>query len=214
MAQQRASLRVIHGEGRASAEHRGVTDDEIVDAFERGDPRFGSLLYERLVDVVDATLHRLLGRHEADHDDLAQVAFEQIVITLGRRRFARACSLRSWAAAVTANVALTHIRRRKVERRTFDRRQEGEEFVVDVPVAGSPERELSAKREIEQLRAALARMSVKLAETVVMHDALGYAVPEIAVLTGTSVSAAQSRLARGRKVLTRLLGDEASRGGQ
>jgi RNA polymerase sigma factor (sigma-70 family) len=208
--QQRSALRVIRG-GSAPAE-RIASDDEIVDAFERHDPRFGSLLYQRLVDVVDGTLYRMLGRYEPEHDDLAQVAFEQIVVTLGSRRFARACSLRSWAAAVTSNVALNCLRRRGVERKVFDLHQEGDAVAAELPGPINPERDASARAELERLRAALARMSPKLAEAVVLHDALGHGVPEIAVLTGASVSAVQSRLARGRQALQRQLDAESEEG--
>jgi RNA polymerase sigma-70 factor (ECF subfamily) len=209
---QTSALRLIPG--GSAAQNRIASDEEIIDAFEQGDPRFGSLLYQLLVDVVDGTLFRMLGRYEPEHDDLAQIAFEQIVATLASRRFARACSLRSWAAAVTSHVALNCIRKRGVERKVFDRRQEGDVLAAELPGPINPERDASARAELDQIRAALGRMSPKLAETVVLHDALGYGVPEVAVLTGISVSAAQSRLARGRQALTRQLASEPEEVGQ
>ncbi len=208
--QQRSTLRVIPGGLQGVA--RTASDDEIIAAFESGDPRFGALLYQRLVDVVEGTLYRMLGRYEPDHDDLAQAAFEQIVITLSSRRFGRACSLRSWAAAVTTNVALNCLRRRGVERRVFDRRQEGEVVADLVEAASNPERDARAQAELDRVRQALGQMSPKLAETVFLHDALGHSVPEIAVLTGVTVTAAQSRLTRGRRELGRLLEGEAEVG--
>jgi RNA polymerase sigma-70 factor (ECF subfamily) len=46
-------------------------------------------------------------------------------------------------------------------------------------------------------------MKPEHAETLVLHDALGHELSEIAVLMGVSVAAAQSRLIRGRKELLR-----------
>ena len=49
-------------------------------------------------------------------------------------------------------------------------------------------------------------MASEKAETVLLHDVFGYELAEIAVLTGASVSAVQSRLVRGRKELHKKLG--------
>jgi RNA polymerase sigma-70 factor, ECF subfamily len=188
----------------ADAEPGPVSDHEIIEAFERGESGYGELLYDRLIGVVEGTLYRMLGRYEPDHEDLVQSAFEQIVLTLASRRFARACSLKSWAAAVTCNLALNTLRTRGTERKVFDRQFDGASVAVTTPGVQDPEREAGVRRELHALRDTLARMSPKLAQTVVLHDALGHDLADIAVLTGVSVAAAQSRLVRGRSVLRRL----------
>src|SRR6187551_1761044 len=78
----------------------GLTDEDIVEAVRRGDRACADQLYFRLVDAVDITLFRIFGRRETDHEDLVQRSFEQIVLTLSRRTFAGACSLRTWASAI------------------------------------------------------------------------------------------------------------------
>src|SRR5262249_12982970 len=98
----RDRIRVLPGgkatPGDAGArEARRLRDEELILAFERGDRELSGHLYDRLINVVSATLIRVMGTRGQDHDDLVQSAFEQIVITLVRRRFARACSLSSWA---------------------------------------------------------------------------------------------------------------------
>jgi RNA polymerase sigma-70 factor (ECF subfamily) len=51
------------------------------------------------------------------------------------------------------------------------------------------------------------------AQTVLLHEGMGYELSEIAVLTGVSIAAAQSRLVRGRKELqAKLTSAETSRG--
>src|SRR5262245_49382685 len=97
----RPFLRLVPGGGRA--EH---SDEALIAAIERGDRKLGDELYERLIQTVDHTLYRILGGRDRDHADLVQNAFEQIVMTLANRRFAKACSLKSWARAVTCRVAL------------------------------------------------------------------------------------------------------------
>ena len=90
--------------GTGQTLQRAPSDEELIDAVQRGDHQVASVIYERLVGVVDHTLYRVFGRREVDHDDLVQAAFEQIVVTLSRRSYARACSLRTWASSIASHV--------------------------------------------------------------------------------------------------------------
>ena len=176
-----------------------ASDAEIIDAFARGDRRAAALVYDRLLVAVDSTLYRVIGRREADHDDLVQAAFEQIIITLTRRRFAGGCTLHGWAAAITCNVALNAIRSRRRSRRVFDTDAEAESR--GGRAHHDVEAQVSARRELERLRGHLAAMDPDRAQTVLLHDVFGTSLAETAKLTGVSMTAAQSRLARGRKDL-------------
>ncbi|MBK8999636.1 MAG: RNA polymerase sigma factor [Myxococcales bacterium] len=179
-------------------------DAEIIEAVVCGDGAVSGELYDRLVTTVDQTLYRVLGRRESDHEDLVQSAFEQIVKTLANRRFAGACSLRTWASSVATHVGLNALRSRRRERGVFDRSE------VDAPesTAGidNPEREATLRRELDRVRAQLAEMSPARAEALLLHDVLGHDLAEIAALTGVSIAAAQSRLVRGRHELMDRMG--------
>jgi RNA polymerase sigma-70 factor (ECF subfamily) len=196
---ERGQFRLLPG-GAQPREHE-PTDAELIDAFERGEGRACEQLYDRLIGVVEGTLWRVLGRRDEHHDDLVQTAFEQIVMTLSRRRFARACSLSSWAASVTTHVAFNAIRARTRERRVLDRSRDGETDVADLTQHGDLEREVGVREDISRVRLYLAEMDWGRATTLFLHDVLGHELAEIAVLTGVSVAAAQSRLVRGRKEL-------------
>jgi len=189
---------------------REPSDEELIDAVQRGDHQVASVIYQRLVGVVDHTLYRVFGRREVDHDDLVQAAFEQIVVTLSRRSYARACSLRTWASSIASHVGFNALRSRRRERRVLDR-----EVGVDVEPARSGidvEGEASARAELERLRIQLSEMKSSHAEAVFLHDVLGHELAEIALMTQVSVSAAQSRLVRGRRELFRRLDRAAPRG--
>jgi RNA polymerase sigma-70 factor (ECF subfamily) len=190
---------------------RPAQDDEaLIEAVARGDSKVAAALYDRLVGVVDRALYRVFGRRETDHDDLVQAAFEQIVLTLTRRRFAGACSLSSWACHVATHVALNALRARRRERRVLGL-IEDTNALLTVPSRGpNVEDEAGARRDIDRLRVHLAEMASEKAETVLLHDVFGYELAEIAVLTGASVSAVQSRLVRGRKELHKKLGLDRS----
>src|SRR5262245_19021686 len=121
---ERSRLRVVAGGG--DAQTREQSDAELIDAFERGEGYACEDLYDRLIGVVEGTLFRGLGCRDEAHDDLVQSSFEQIVVTLSKRRFARACSLSSWASSGTTHVAFNTIRSRTRERRVVDRGPDGD----------------------------------------------------------------------------------------
>lgn len=203
-----SALRVVaSGSGSGPAE---PSDEDVIRAFARGDRRAAELLYDRLVGVVDANLYKVLGRRELDHDDLVQAAFEQIILTLTRKSYAGGCSLAGWAAAIASHIGLNTIRARTRARRVFaldadaDAASAAEVEPVDL------EAQVIARREVDRLRAHLADMEPSRAETVLVHDVFGHSLAETARLTGVSMSAAQSRLVRGRRELRARMTDEGA----
>jgi RNA polymerase sigma-70 factor (ECF subfamily) len=201
-------LRLVEGGRAGPCAMTDPIDDAFIDAFERGDPAACEKLYDRLIGTVEGTLHSIFGQRDRNHDDLVQSAFEQIVKALANRRFARACSLKAWTGKVTSHVAFNELRRRTRERRVISWWNEP----ADEGSARSPLLDAEGKEEIRQVlvrvRFHLADMNEDRASTVFLHDVLGHDLAEIAVLSGISVPAAQSRLFRGRKELqTRLSKD-------
>lgn len=180
---------------------REYSDEELVRAVQDGDDRVAAVMHARIVSVVDRTLLRVFGRREIDHDDLMQAAFEQIVLTLARRTYAGNCSLKTWAARVTANVGLNALRARRRERGVLDRNAEPTEGVS----GGDLERATHARAQLRLVMEALSTMNRRRAQAVLLHDLEGYALSEISSMTGVSLAAAQSRLVRGRRELLKRL---------
>jgi RNA polymerase sigma-70 factor (ECF subfamily) len=186
------------------AEVLSVSDDELIDDLVRGNSGSGERLYDHLIGAVESTLYRILGTRGPDHEDLVQSAFEQIVVTLTQGRFTRTCSLKSWAVVITNHLALNTVRARTNERKVFNLHADADTS-ESATWRSDPERDSSARRDLSMLRKLLAQMSPKLAQTLVLHDAFGHDLAEIATLTGASIAAAQSRLVRGRRTLEELL---------
>lgn len=201
----RARLRLMPSEGspRSSAPP-SASDEAIIQAVQLRDDRVASEIHDRLFGVVDQTLFRVLGQRGSDHDDLVQQAFEQIVLTLSRHAFARMCSLKTWASRVAANVGLNALRARRRERTVIDRSWElGDD--IGIETGCDPQRRLDSRAELVRVRQLLAEMKPDRVEVLLLHDVFGHDLAEIALMIGTSVPAAQSRLFRGRKDLrTRL----------
>jgi RNA polymerase sigma-70 factor (ECF subfamily) len=202
----RTLFRVIPGGARAGAPDgvSTISDEAIVSAVRRGDARVASELCSRVVDAVDHTLYRVVGERGADHDDLVQQSFEQIVLTLTRGTFAHGCSLRTWASRVATNVGLNAVRSRRRERSVVDRSQSLE---PDYDVFGGPDPRgrLEARAELVRVREQLADMNPRQVEVLVLHDVLGHDLREISLMLRKSRPAVQSRLFRGRCELRRRL---------
>jgi RNA polymerase sigma factor (sigma-70 family) len=211
---QRPHLRALTGRSPSGAP--AVSDEELISAVQRGDSRVADELYRRLHGVVDRTLYKIFGRRESDHDDIAQMAFEQVVETLARQQFAGACSLETWAARVASHVGLNALRSRRRERHWLDRHSDVGQATDARPSNIDSVRAIEARSRLGQVRRHLVQMKPEQAEAVFLHDALGHDLAEIAVMMGASVAATQSRLVRGRKELWKRLEREekSDRGGR
>ncbi|MDQ2645226.1 MAG: RNA polymerase sigma factor [Myxococcota bacterium] len=203
-ARPKPALRLIQGE--AALARREPTDEELIEALRSGDQRVAGLLYDRLVGNVEKALYRVFGQREPEHDDLVQTAFEQIVLTLQRKSYAQACSLKTWASSIASHIALNTLRSRRCERKVLDRSARIHDDLHPRAVDG--EGRVSARLELERMRRELAHLPMEQAETVLMHDVLGHDMAEIAVILQASVMATQTRLFRGRRELLRRMGVE------
>lgn len=207
----RPSLRLVQQGQAGQGGEQPPSDEQIIEAVQRGDHRVAGLLYDRLFGVVDHTLFRVFGRREVDHDDLVQTVFEQIVVTLSRRSYARACNLKTWASSIASHVGFNALRSRRRERKVMDRDVQLDGTTV--PIRTDSENTASARVELERVRRHLLGMKPEQSQTVFLHDVLGHELAEIALMTQVSVAAAQSRLVRGRRELYKRLDSEARRGG-
>jgi RNA polymerase sigma-70 factor (ECF subfamily) len=207
MKRSRPHLAIVQG-GTASEPAPGPSDEELIRAVEEGDSQVAGLLYDRLLPTVDRTLVRVLGRREAEHEDLVQSAFEQIVTTLCRRRFGRTCSLDAWASTLASRVAFNVLRSRTRERRVVDHKADLDDATRTRAGGRDVEREAGTRRQLDRVRLHLSQMSELRATTLFLHDGLGYDLAEIAVLTGASIAAAQSRMVRGRRELQQRMGED------
>lgn len=193
-----------------------LSDEDLIAAIVAGNDRVAAALYDRLAGVIDRALYRVFGRREADHDDLVQTVFEQIVLTLARGSYAGNCSLKTWASRISSNVALNALRSRRRERKVVDRTVDipgetpfGGTSAPALPANGAAsvdmERQSNARALLRVVMGELSEMNERRAQAVILHDIEGYDLEEIAALTEVSVAAAQSRLVRGRKELLKRL---------
>lgn len=182
--------------------NQDVSDRQIADGVYRGEAWAAASLYERVRIPVERALLRLLRYGDHEREDLMQEAFEKMVRSLGKKGLPGECNLPAWSSAVATNLALDHLRRRGRERRIFA-------DPVEQPLSGDgPDvtRDAEARERLRITQHVLSGMRAKYAEALVLHDVLGHDLAEMAVISGTSVAAVQSRLSRGRREFQERMG--------
>lgn len=191
----RPALRLVRGEQAEPA----TSDAALIAGVVEGDREIAARFFDHVSPAVHAALFRVLGRVGEDHDDLMQSALEQVVTSLVRGSYAGDCSLRTWASLIAARVGLMAIRSRGRARVRLVESPETLALVEDP--RSSVEARASARERLALVRQVLGELEETKALTLVLHDAFGHSLEEIATLTQVTVAAAQSRLVRGRKEL-------------
>lgn len=183
-----------------SAPAPALDDTELLTAMRASDPSAATAFHDRARPMIDRTILRLLGRRDSDHEDLAQLAMIELVYAI--EKFRGECSLDSWIAMLTARVVYKQLRRRKLERRTFG------VYDPETSTATSSlrtERDAMARNAMNRVTTHLGKMDEQKAWTFLLHDVRGYDLQEISEIMGVSVSAAQTRLVRGRREIHELI---------
>ena len=202
----RTPLMLVPAPGGPSGEPApaAVDDSVLLAGLKARDSGLCAAFYDRVRPIVDRTLRRLLGQRDNDYEDTAQRALFELVDTIDR--FRGECPFDAWISIVTARAAFRTIRRRRLERRLFaDLQPEQAE-----PSIRSHAGAVAARQAIERIRAELEKMDPNRTWTFLLHDVYGYDLKEVAQITGVSLSAAQSRLVRGRREIhERVRNDEA-----
>ena len=195
VVQLRPSLRLVPAAPRSEPPppRPSLDDSELLASLRAGDPAAATALHDRVRPQVDRTIRRLLGPTDADGEDLAQQAMIELVYTIDRYR--GDCSLDSWTSTLTAHVVYKHIRRRKTERRLFGA------LDPDAKHRSSSRtgREAMVRNLVQRVLAHMEQIDENKVWAFVLHDVCGYDLKEIAQITGVNVTAAQTRLVRGRR---------------
>jgi RNA polymerase sigma-70 factor (ECF subfamily) len=195
-------LRLVVGGGQASDERAPRFDDsQLLAAVRAGDAKAANALYTRARPIVDRTIRKLLGRLDRDAQDIFQQAMVEIVRTIGKYR--GDCPFDAWIHLLTARVVYKSLRDRQVERRVL-----ADTSPPDVVGVDEPAHRTLLRSTIERVKRHLAGIDSNRRWAFLLHDVHGYDLREMAQIMGTTVSAAQSRLVRGRKdVQQRLAAD-------
>jgi RNA polymerase sigma-70 factor (ECF subfamily) len=174
-----------------------MSDEEaLIEAARRGDATAFSRLYDRHVESVTRRLSHLSGP-SGNVDDLVQETFLRAMKALPR--FRGDSPFRHWLLRIAASVALDdHRRTRRSLWRLFVKPEQLDEAVA-------PARGAEAYADLAAVHRALARLSPRLREVIVLFELEGCPLAEIAAELRVPLHTVGSRLRRGREKLRQLL---------
>lgn len=155
------------------------------------------------------SLARWLLGNGSDAEDVVQEAALRAFRALGSFNDG---SARAWVLAIVRNTAYTwSSRNRKVALVAIDDLGLGDKTEVELnggiggASAPTPEHELIAQAEADELERAIAALAPQIREVVVLRDLQGLSYREIAVVAAVPIGTVMSRLARGRQQLIQAL---------
>lgn len=173
----------------------------VVEACQRGDPRaFEELVRLTHRDVYTLAL-RMLGNAE-DAADVAQETYIKVVRSIGG--FRGEAQFSTWLFRVTANAAISTLRRRAARGR--EEPLEVEDWERLPPAEGAdPAIHLEQRELRDRLEQAIAALPEGYRAVVVGKDVYGLSLAEIGGRLGISEGAAKVRLFRARQKLREML---------
>ena len=174
------------------------SDEELMDAYVRGDPQALRELFQRHAPTLLRVMrHQLARSHEAE--DLVQQTFLQL--HRARFDFKAGHRLKPWLFTIAMNLKREHFRR--VKRRP--------EAPLDVAAPGevsaSP-RGQEVAEAADAVHFALSQLPADQREVITLHWLGGMPLPEVSALVGASLSAVKVRAHRGYAAMRRILSSE------
>lgn len=168
--------------------------------------------FEALVTPYEGMIWRVCWHytgHTEDARDCAQEAMLKAWRSIGAYR--QDCSLESWLYRVCASVCVDFLRRRgRTEAEPLSALME-EGF--DPPdSAATPDEDVMARQEREELRRAVALLPEDMRTVLILYALEKKKYEDIAVITGTAVGTVKSRLNRARERLREILAEREQSG--
>jgi RNA polymerase sigma-70 factor (ECF subfamily) len=172
--------------------HTTAEDRELLASLRARDTGAVTALYRRTRSVIEETVNRLLGRRDGDAEDIAQLAFIELLKSLDKREGVKI--LNAWVRVVSSRVVFRHIKRRQSERNLL-------RVAPLESVSGegwATPRDFLLRDAVRRVRRHLRRLDANRTSAFLLHDVYGFEMREIALMTGVSLAAARTRLTRGR----------------
>ena len=190
---------------RPPADVRGDGSDagDVVARAVRGDRDAVEAVLAEQYGAVTTLCRRLCG---PDADDAVQMAL--IAIVRGLPRFDGRSKFSTWCYRVTTNACLDELRRRR--RRPLPLDDEGLAAATVAPLHGTAATEPDDVADRVDIDAALQSIPDEFRAPVVLRDLCGLDYDEIATTLQVPPGTVRSRIARGRRALAEILGNQTS----
>ena len=169
-----------------------IDDELLIEKFRRGDESAFERIVERYSAEVAALANRLLG-WPGEVEDVTQEIF--LAAFLGLKKFRGECRLKSWLFTITINKCRSYRYKRWLRLRRFSQE------IDKVSLSSACEEKDMDADEFEHIRRAVAALTDKYREPVVLRYLQELDTDEISRILGISKNTLHVRLSRARKRL-------------
>jgi RNA polymerase sigma-70 factor, ECF subfamily len=175
-----------------------LEEKALMERIARGDAgAFRELSDTHLGSIV--TFATRLVHNQAEAEEIAQETFLRAWQNAGR--YESKAKLTTWLHTIARNVAIDRLRKKSRQEEVFEVDEERDH----APFSGRPSQLVAQKQQHEDVQDALSRLPERQRSALLLCHEQGLSNPEIAQVLETSVEAAESLLARGRRRLRQLL---------
>ena len=189
----------------AESAHPERSDRQLLEAFQTGEERAFAELYTRYKSEIYTFCLRMLGGDSQEAGDAFQETF--IKVYEKAATFTYGENIRGWLYMIARNVAMNYYRSKKPEE-TIELHQD----LLNTERSNAPDFSGEQRTLREALEAALAQLPHEFREPFILREFDGLAYPEIAEITGVTMSLVKIRIHRAkqrlRKMLAPLFADE------
>jgi RNA polymerase sigma factor CnrH len=167
--------------------------------------------YRALTERHRETIYRLIRSAIGDADEALDVTQETLIAAFGAlERYDPERPFKSWVARIALNKARDWGRRRAVRRLfNFGMPEHAAQTVPDEAVGS--DRTAEDRQALALVSAAIARLPVRLKESLLLRTIEGMSQAETAMTLGVSEKTVETRLYRARQKLTEAMRDDAPR---
>ncbi len=170
-----------------------MSDEALMRALAKGDADAGRELARRLMPRCKRVVRAVVGAHR-DFDDIVQQCL--IDVLRGAASFRGEASLETWASRICVRRAIKAVNRSRRNLEDVDAKVDAESLRAEEDAA-----RLLSERLPRPLERYLEELGPLHREAIVLRYGLGYAVAEIAEMTGAKPNTIKVRLFQGLKKL-------------
>jgi RNA polymerase sigma-70 factor (ECF subfamily) len=171
----------------------------LVRRVQSGDQDAFRQIVERHQDRIFSAIYRILHNRE-DSEDIAQQVFTKVYFAI--KSFDCRCSLLTWIYKIAVNECYSHLRKRRLELAHEADAPEFDDFVTESWFGAT--RQPAADTAVaarDLLNKLLARLADEDRLLLLLKEAEGHSIAELAQMTGSSEAAIKTKLFRARQKL-------------
>ncbi len=173
-----------------------LTDEELISRFQNGDVYAFNILVRRYENPIYNYIYRYIS-DRVEAEDIVQETFYRLY--KNKHYYKEIAKFSTWIYTIAGNLAKTELRRKKRRKFFSINYFMSTDKDYDIPdLDANPEKTLNSIITDEIIQKAIAKLSSKFKEVILLRDVQGFSYEEIAVIVNVPLGTIKSRVNRAR----------------